>query len=73
MSPRNKTKKHQTSKSHIDRAKGAGDGTATLNPVLQQAHNLIQKNDYSGAANLLAAAGYDPQVRNILGVCLMRM
>jgi hypothetical protein len=43
-----------------------------MHPVLRQANSLIQKKDYTGAANLLASAGRDPQVRNALGVCLMR-
>lgn len=41
-------------------------------PAIQRACTLIKKGDYSGAANLLAAAGRDPQIRNTHGVCLMR-
>lgn len=43
-----------------------------LSPSIQRACTLIKKGDYTGAANLLAAAGRDPQTRNALGVCLMR-
>lgn len=52
--------------------KNAGYETPKLSPVLQLACSLIQKNDYAGAVNLLAA-GRDPQIRDTLGVCLMRM
>ncbi len=73
MSARTNTKKNQASNSHAVGTQNAGNETPTLNPALRQAYGLIQKNDYAGAANLLAAAGRDPQVRNVLGVCLMRM
>lgn len=43
------------------------------NPALQKALALVQKNDYLAAANLLASAGREVQVRNALGVCLMRL
>ncbi len=44
-----------------------------LHPSLHRAADLIQKQDYAGAANLLKSAGCDVQVRNTLGVCLMRL
>jgi hypothetical protein len=47
--------------------------TPALNPAIKQASSLIQKKEYARAANLLAAAGYEPQVRMTLGVCLMRI
>ena len=34
---------------------------------------MIQRGDYAGAADFLTQAGRDPQVRNALGVCLMRI
>ncbi len=47
--------------------------TATpLHPVIQKAWKLIKQDNYLGAANVLVTANRDPQVRNTLGVCLMR-
>ncbi len=76
MSARTKTKnykKQQASNNQTVGAQNAGNRHHRLNPALQRAWGLIQKSDYAGAAALLAAAGRDPQVRNALGVCLMRM
>jgi hypothetical protein len=76
MSARTKTKnynKQQTNKNHSVGTEGGCNSTPSIHPALQRAWGLIQKSDYAGAAALLAAAGRDPQVRNTLGVCLMRM
>lgn len=54
-------------------APDASNGTPTQgNAAFQKAWSLIQRNDYSTAANLLASAGHDIHVRNALGVCMMR-
>ena len=73
MSSRNKTKKRQVTNFETVGAKNVGNGTPVVNPAILQAYSLIQKKDYVGAANMLGSAGHDTQVRNVLGVCLMRL
>ncbi|TWU46969.1 tetratricopeptide repeat protein [Rubripirellula reticaptiva] len=51
----------------------AAKESRALNPTLQKACGLIQKGNFAAAADFLAAAGRDPNVRNALGVCLMRI
>ncbi|QDV71466.1 hypothetical protein Poly24_52020 [Rosistilla carotiformis] len=41
--------------------------------ALHRVASLIQQSDYGEAVEVLRAAGYDNQVRNALGVCLMRL
>ena len=74
MSARANTKKSkkQSSSKSTPSVIATGDSPLTVPPAMRQANSLIQKNDYAGAVNLLASAGRDPQVRNALGVCLMR-
>ncbi|TWU56666.1 hypothetical protein Poly51_25830 [Rubripirellula tenax] len=69
----NQSKKQATNTSPVASNPNASPPKQSLSPALQRALGLIQKNDYAGAANSLSAAGRDPQVRNTLGVCLMRM
>ncbi len=70
---KNKNEKKQLSREvPTSRPSKADSHTSALNPKLKQARVLIQKRDYVGAGNLLSSAGRDPQVRNALGVCLMR-
>ena len=45
-----------------------GDG----GPVIQKTLRLVQRNEFSQAADLLRSAGQTPVTRNALGVCLMR-
>lgn len=62
--------------SHASPAVGTtavGGNGVSPNPTLLQAARLIQKGDYAKAADLLAAAGRAPRVRDTLGVCLMRL
>jgi hypothetical protein len=74
MSARTNTKKSnkQSNSKGTPSVTATGGSPSSMHPALRQAKLLIQKNDYTGAANLLAAAGRDPQVRNALGVCLLR-
>lgn len=76
MSARNDTKnQQQQSENHspeVWRVRRASQSATPLNPAILRACTLIKKSDYSGAANLLAAAGRDTQVRSAQGVCLMR-
>lgn len=46
---------------------------AATNPAILRAAEFIKKGDYRRASALLVAAGRDLQVRNTLGVCLMRL
>lgn len=48
-------------------------GVQKLSPPIERACSLIATGDYAGAANLLGTLPRDPQTRNALGVCLMRM
>lgn len=73
MSAHNQTQAHkQKSKKHSPEARNSPTSDATLHPAIQRARPLIQKGDYVGTAKLLAAADRHPQVRNALGICLMR-
>ncbi len=73
MSAPNKTKTHKEQpKNHSAKTRRGSNPATPLNPAIQRAWNLIKKGDYVGAADLLAAADRDPQVRNAMGVCLMR-
>ena len=45
----------------------------TTRHAIERSIELINHNDYLSAARLLLAAGYDPDVHNLLGVCLMRL
>jgi hypothetical protein len=77
MSARTKSKSiknQQTShKDTLGSQAACNDATPLLSPALQRACSRLQRGDYDGAADLLAAAGRDIQVRNALGVCLMRL
>lgn len=62
---------HKTEVHSVDLGRPSRSATP-LSPSIQRACTLINKDDYIGAANLLAAAGRDPQTRNAQAVCLMR-
>ena len=41
--------------------------------IIERSIELMRQGEYRAAAGLLRAAGYDPEVRNLLGVCLIRL
>lgn len=69
MSARNHTQKTEDRNADFGRP---SPSATPLSPSIQRACALIKKDDYIGAASMLAAAGRDPQTRNAQGVCLMR-
>lgn len=73
MSARNHTKNQsQNAEDHSVEIRRPSPSATPLSPAIQRACTLIKKEEYAGAANLLAAAGRDPQTRNAQAVCLMR-
>ena len=54
-------------------ARETQDPSSATQTVLQRSGEFIQQRDYVSAAELLRSAGHDLQVRNLLGICLMRI
>ncbi|WP_242631966.1 tetratricopeptide repeat protein [Rubripirellula amarantea] len=76
MSARNHSKnvtKQPTNSKSAEGNPSHGESPSAIHPALQKAWHLIHRGEYTAAANLLSSAGRDTQVRNALGVCLMRL
>ncbi len=74
MSARAKTNKSKEPQAANNRPlePSGGNKPAALHPALDLAWRHIEKGNYTAAADVLHAAGYDVRIRNALGVCLMR-
>ncbi|WP_417729981.1 tetratricopeptide repeat protein [Rosistilla oblonga] len=65
-------KRHEGAKKHPNQSQQSPTKAGFKNQVFERVASLVRESDYDEAVEVLRAAGFDIQIRNALGVCLMR-